>query len=146
MLRRWWGAWLALIVVVLVVGGRLWMKRAAERANRAAQQREVSYQAALRSYSDALKAGMLRQDVEAYLRHNGKAYRQMCCMESPWSNAWDDLTPIGSEHAPWFCEAHNVYVGFAFVDPKADPKRLPAGHDSDVLREVRIFHRLEGCL
>jgi hypothetical protein len=30
-------------------------------------------------------------------------------------NAYGDVTRIGQEPHPWYCRAHNVYIGFEFV-------------------------------
>ena len=134
---------LSLILAALVVGGGCYAR--ASRAARLTVQRQASYQEALNSYSEALQPGMTRKDVEGYLRRKGTPFRQMCCMETSM-NAYDDLTKIGSERAPWYCSAHNVYIGFAFVDASADPRRLPESHESDTLIKVMIYHWNEGCL
>jgi hypothetical protein len=133
---------LVLLVVVLGAGALrlIWVKRSAMQA----QQRELAYQLALQSYSEALKPGITRKDVEDYLRGKNKAFSQSCCMEQARSNAWDDLTKIGEERSPWYCSKHNVYIGFAFVGTK--PHFVPEAHDSDTLTAVRIFHAMEGCL
>jgi hypothetical protein len=141
MMQRWRVLIRGFIVLALVASavGYAWAKRAASLA----AQRDAFYQATLRSYSEALQLGMTRKDVEAYLRGNSKPFRQMCCMES-WKNAWDDLTKVGEESHPWFCSAHNVYIGFEFVS--AESHRFPEAHESDTLTKVMIYHWLEGCL
>ena len=133
---------LVLLLVVLGVGvlRPRWVKRRAMQA----QERELAYQFALRSYSEALKLGISRKDVEDYLRGKSKAFSQRCCMEQARSNAWDDLTKIGEERSPWYCSKHNVYIGFAFVSTESH--FVPEAHDSDTLTAVTIFHAMEGCL
>ena len=116
----------------------------AKRAARLAAQRDAFYQTTLRSYSEALRLGMTRKDVEAYLRGKSKPFQQMCCMERSAKNAYDDLTKIGEESHPWFCSAHNVYIGFEFVS--AESHRFPEAHESDTLTKVMVYHWLEGCL
>jgi len=131
-----------LIVFALVasVVGYAWAKRAA----RFAAQRDAFYQTTLRSYAEALRLGMTRKDVEAYLRGKSKPFQRMCCMERSAKSAYDDLTKIGEESHPWFCSAHNVYIGFEFVS--AQSHTLPEAHESDTLTKVMVYHWLEGCL
>ena len=107
-------------------------------------QREAAYQSLLRSYSETFRPGMTRKDVEASLRQRGNTFLRMCCMDSRRSSAYDDLTKIGDERAPWYCSKHNVYVGFEFN--AAEPSEFPKADDADRLTTVRIFHWLEGCL
>jgi hypothetical protein len=109
-----------------------------------ARRREAAYQAKLASFSEALKSGMTRKDVEGYLRKNGYEFRQMCCMNRSGKNAWDDLTQIGKEPHPWYCSEHNVYIGFEFVSDSSH--EFPEAHDSDTLKWIQIYHWLEGCL
>jgi hypothetical protein len=116
----------------------------AKRGARLAEQREAFYQATLRSYSEALQLGMTRKDVEAYLRGKGKPFRQMCCMERSAKNAYDDLTKIGEESHPPYCEAHNIYIGFEFVS--AGSHKFLEAHESDTLARIIVYHWLEGCL
>ncbi len=131
---------LILFAVIAAAASWVWAKR----AEKLAQQRELFYQATLRSYSDALRSGLTRKDVESYLRANNKPFRQMCCMGRSGKNAYDDLTKIGEESPPWNCSAHNVYIGLEFVSAGTHP--FPEAHESDTLTKVRIFHWFEGCL
>jgi hypothetical protein len=138
-MRRWRLPFLALLLVVLG-GGAVRYARA-----RTEKQREAIYQSLLRSYLETFTLGMTRKDVEASLRRDGKPFQQMCCMESSRrSSAYDDLTKIGDESAPWFCSQHNVYIGFEFNPTESHD--VTQAHDSDVLTTVRLFHWLEGCL
>ena len=110
---------------------------------RARQEREGGYQAQRVGYSAVLKPGLTRSEVETYLRNNGHEFQQMCCMGKS-KNAYDDLTRIGQERHPWYCSAHNVYVGFEFVS--SGSHEFAEAHDSDTLKSIQIFHWLEGCL
>jgi hypothetical protein len=109
-----------------------------------ARRRDAGYQAQLAAYSAALKPGTTRKDVEDYLRSKGRDFQQMCCMNRPPKNAYDDLTTIGREPHAWYCSAHNVYVGFEFVS--SGSHEFPEAHDSDTMKSVQIYHWLEGCL
>src|SRR5262249_29974045 len=66
---------------------------------RTKREREARYQAALVSYTNALKPGMKRQEVEDLLRARKVEFRQLCCVEQHQRNkhSWDDLAPIGQE-------------------------------------------------
>ena len=110
---------------------------------RAQEKREITYQLALRSYSEVLKPGMTRREVEDYLRAKNIEFSQMGWVEDE-RTAYADLTKIGKEHAPWYCEHHNVYVAFQFAAVEA---HKPAeARDSDALKKITIFHWLEGCM
>jgi len=67
----------------------------------------------------------------------------MCCVQKG-RGAYDDLAKIAKEHAPWFCEAHNVYVAFQFA--ATDSHKFAEAHDSDILEKISLYHWLEGCL
>jgi hypothetical protein len=108
-----------------------------------ARRREAGYQAQLAAFSQSVKPGMSRQEVESSLRTGGRDIQQMCCM-GKWKNAYDDLTKIGQEPHPWYCSAHSVYIGFEFVSDGRH--EFPEAHDSDTLKGVQIYHWLEGCL
>lgn len=129
--------------------GGLFQEPAVQVGKRAARLREIAYQATVRSYSGALKPGITRGDVEAFLRRNGRTIVHSCCMESEeWKQvkglAFDDLAKIGEERAPWFCSEHNVYVGFEFV--AVGTHEWSKADDADRLTKVRLYHALEGCL
>jgi hypothetical protein len=110
---------------------------------RAQEKREITYQSALRSYSEVLKPGMTRREVEDYLRAKNIDFSQMGWVEDE-RTAYADLTKIGKEHAPWYCEHHNVYVAFQFAAVEA---HKPAeARDLDALKKITIFHWLEGCM
>ncbi len=103
--------------------------------------REATYQATLQSYSDVLKPGMTRKYVEDYIRLKGQSAQQICCIED--SSVFADLLKIGKEKHPRYCSEKNVYIAFQFV--AVEPRNSWVG-DSDTLKSVTIFRRLEGCL
>jgi hypothetical protein len=111
-------------------------------AQSAKQKRENAYQAKLQSYSDALKPGMTRKDVEDYLRAKGTAFRQLCCIDE--RSAFAELVKIGKDKHPWCCEEHNVYIAFQFA--AVEVHKDYQAYDSDMLKKITIFHKLEGCL
>ncbi|HUK31252.1 MAG TPA: hypothetical protein VLV89_09075, partial [Candidatus Acidoferrum sp.] len=77
------------------------------------KKRDAAYEATVQTYSQELKPGMTRVEVEAYLRKQGTRFMQMCCVER--NSYWDDLVEIGEEGHPWYCSEHYVYVAFEFV-------------------------------
>ena len=62
-------------VVLLVLGIRHKLKLQAKR------KREAAYQSALLSYTEVLKPGMNRKEVEDYLRARTVDFSQMCCVD-----------------------------------------------------------------
>jgi hypothetical protein len=106
------------------------------------QKREAAYQAKLQSYTDVLKPGMTRKNVEDYLRGKGVEFRKLCCVDK--ESVFSDLVKIGKEKHPWYCEEHNVYIAFQFVS--VEPQKGFEAHDSDTLKAITIFHKFDGCL
>src|SRR5262245_26425597 len=119
-------------------------------ANEHSDAREVEYRKVLLSYSEVLKAGMTRKQVEDYLSAQHIPFRQMCCATvkefsgGVVEHAYDDLVKIGEEDVPWFCSENNVYIAFQFLSPK--PLPLPEASSSDTLKDLSVYHWLEGCL
>jgi hypothetical protein len=141
-MKRWrLPAAIVVLVTLSVVGVRYVLKK------RAQEKREVVYQSTLHSYSQQLKPGMSRKEVEDYFRAKRIVFRQMCCVDrkDTSKSGWDDLAKIGQEDAPWFCSETNVYIAFQFTD--AEPTGPPWGPTpSDTLKTISIYRWLEGCL
>jgi hypothetical protein len=126
---------LILVVAPLIFFGVLYeMKVRAE--TQAQVKRETTYQAALRSYTQILKPGMKRKEVEDYLRANKTEFLRM---------SLDDLTKIGEEEPPWHCGTSSVHVKFRFTRVGQREPGLGAD-DEDTLDEIAIFHWLDRCL
>lgn len=135
-------------ILVLMVGGLLVLGIRHGLKMQAHKKREAAYQASLRSYSQVLKPGMTRKEVERYLHEKNVEFRQMCCvdaMELSKRHSWDDLIKIGREDAPWFCSENNVYLAFQFIDQGQHGTRWDA-NDLDTLKAISVYHWLEGCL
>jgi len=139
-MRRWGLLILTLVAITLIAFG---VRSVLE--NRAQKKREIAYETALRSYSAALRPGMTRKDVEAYLTARNQKFRLMCCVETKKfaTGVYDELTKIGQEDAPWFCSEKNVYIAFEFAGPQRNP---PEAAPSDTLSKITIYPWLEGCL
>ena len=106
------------------------------------QKREAAYQAKLQSYSDVLKPGMTRKNVEDYLRGKGVEFGKLCCVDK--ESVFSDLVKIGKEKHPWYCEEHNVYIAFQFA--AVEPHKGWEAYGSDTLKSITVYHKLEGCL
>ena len=117
---------------------------------RAQRRREIDYQETLRSYSEVLKTGMTRKEVEDYLSAKKIRFRQMCCVATKefsrgvYDNTYDDLVKIAQEEIPWFCGENNVYVAFQFLG--RNKNSVPAADPSDILKDVTVYHWFEGCM
>jgi hypothetical protein len=138
--------YLATLIAVLVVA--FGIRHVLEERN--AARREVEYQKSLQSYSEALKTGMTRKQVEEYFSARKPPFRQICCVSvkefstGVYDNAYDDLVKIGQEDVPWFCSENNVYVAFQFLGSAKDS--FGSAEPSDTLKDVTIYHKLDGCL
>jgi hypothetical protein len=141
-MRRWRLPTAAFIVILLsVVAVRYTLGK------RAQQKREASYESALRFYSEALKPGMTRGEVEEYLQTHNVRFRQMCCVDVKdfSKGVYDDLMKIGGEDAPWFCSQKNVYIALQFTGVRRGTNSWYA-LGNDTLAAVSIYRWLEGCL
>ena len=141
-MKHWRLLTVVLVAVAMsVIGVRHVLEKPAQ------QKREVAYQAALRPYSEVLRPGMTRNEVESYLRAENVRFGQMCCVDPTdlSKGVYDDLTKIGQEDAPWFCSEMNIYVAFQFTGPDRHAVGWTADA-SDTLKSVTIYRRLEGCL
>jgi hypothetical protein len=146
-MKRW-----GLLILTLIILGTILAGVRSLYENRARKKRELLYQAALTSYSAALKPGMTRKDVEDYLRAKQIGFGQSCCVDfkafsNPAHDDWvyDDLVRVGHEDAPWYCSEHNVYVAFQFNSYGKHGTTADA-NSTDMLKAISLFHALERCL
>ena len=133
---------IVLLILILIVapltymGIRYEMKVRAE--TQAQAKRETAYQAALRSYSQILKPGMKRKEVEDYLRSNKIEFLQL---------SLDDTTQIGhDESTTWFCGKSDVFVKFQFTAFAQHSGRPDDPNERDTLDEIKIFRMPGSCL
>ena len=138
---KYWPLLAAVVVIALVLIG---IRNVSEK--RSQQKRDVAYQTALRSYSEVIKPGMTRKEVEDSLHTRNKVFRQMCCVDIKKSmDVWDDLVKIAQEDPPWVCSEKNIYIAFQFAGTEAHAAP-PRADPSDRLTAVTIYPWLEGCL
>ena len=106
----------------------------------AKRKRETAYQSALLSYTQVLKPGMTRKEVEDYLRARNVDFGQNCCVvgiQPHPKHSLDDITKVGEEGAPWFCSEHYVFVAFQFED-YGEYKSILGADDKDRSEERRV--------
>ena len=133
---------LILVTVVLAVVGFAVRYRLKEDAEEEAhRKREASYELSRREYSQALRSGMKRKEVEDYIRKKNLPVLRMCCVSANKS----DLIKLGQDGANWFCGESNVYVALQFEDHGSHDAYREA-NDSDTLSQITIFHWADTCL
>ena len=104
--------------------------------------RRVGYEQILASYSNEVRLGTNRKQVEEDFRAKGTIFRQICRIQA--STTVSDLIKIGEEDVPWFCSEHNIYVAFQFSP--TDSHAALESDDSDELTKIILHPMLEGCL
>ena len=133
-----------MVVTLVVVAGIV----SASGAWHAYKQRRAAFntlatEAAIRAYSQALKPGITRRQVQDYLHSRGVNFFERCCVEP--RAAFSILVKVGQEDAPWYCSEWPDYVAFEFnATAPSDPRAKPGG--SDVLKIVHLTSNGEGCL
>ena len=106
------------------------------------QKREARYQVALNSYSDLVKIGASRKEVEAILQSKNTTFSQICCVEP--GTAFSDLIAIGKEKHPWYCSTHTVYVAIVYVAVAPNTSRHI--NENDIVQKLTIWHHLDSCM
>jgi hypothetical protein len=139
------------LIVLTVVAGLLAVVGFAVRYERrlarekleeeAHKKREASYEFSLRTYSQALKLGMNRKEVENYLRKKSLPILAICCVGGSES----DLIKIGQDEDTWFCAENYVYIAIHFDDEARHRAERDADVD-DILKSITIFHMPGRCL
>jgi hypothetical protein len=135
--------WLWLILVLIAIGVTYSVHRARE--VKAQRQREATYREKLEAYSDVLKPGMTRAQVEEYLKAKGLQFSRTCCVAER-VGALDDMVRIGEENPAWYCSELNVYLGFEFNAHRKHPIWDPKVDELDTLKSVGIYRWQESCL
>jgi hypothetical protein len=102
--------------------------------------------AAVASYSQVLKPGMTRKEVEDYFRTNKIQFSQMCCAEGSNKHSLDDFIKIGTSHFPVPCGDETYYVAFIFNDQtQHPPARFMETEDLDTLRSITKVNWVDDC-
>ena len=103
--------------------------------------------AASRSYSQVLKPGMTRKEVEDYFRANKIQFSQGCCAAGSNGHSLDDYIEIGTQHIPVPCGDTSYYVAFIFNEQTQHPptRRILPADDLDTLRSITTFQWVDDC-
>ena len=102
--------------------------------------------AAVASYSQDLKPGMTRKEVEDYFRTNKIQFSQECCVGGSNIHSLVDLIKIGTQHIPLPCGDTPYYVAFIFdYHTQHPPVRLLPVDDMDTLRTIAKLSLVDDC-
>jgi hypothetical protein len=139
------------VLLVLTIIGLSGSAIRYEFKKREQKRRQTAYVEALSSYTQVLRPGMTRKEVEGYLHARNIEFAQTCCVDSSETakrHSWDDLARIGREDPPWYCGENNVYIAFQFKDHNQGQEATGfiKNDDFDTLKAVTIYHSLERCL
>ena len=139
-----------LLLLVLVAIGLAALGVHRRSVMNAKKNRQATYEAKLRSFTQVLQPGMTRKQVEDYLHGKNVDVFKECCVEvapSVIRHSYDDLVKIGQEDVPWYCSEHHVYIAFQFTD-YAKPQNAwqTQDNDLDTLKAISIYGQLSGCL
>lgn len=110
--------------------------------------REVRYQSVLHSYTEALKPGMRRVQVEDYLRAKNVRFQKLCCDGRAYTD-WI-LVDLRRDDVPWYCSEVSVFIELQFDRSEPLPKVSnilnSSPEPSDSLKKIELISRGEGCL
>jgi hypothetical protein len=137
--KRW-----VLIIVVIAILFVVLTSVQSIRLKHEAQKRQLQYEETLKKYSDTLKPGSSRTEVESYLNERNIKFSQR---PSRFVIAgFDDLVLIGEEKAPSQCRSKLVYLDFEFgvMEPTGSTDALFLSPDK--LAKIEITPQFEGCL
>jgi hypothetical protein len=139
-MKRWQAITLTIICTLLGCVGMWCLERNAGEQNerRAASQRQIIYQSTLQSYKSVLANGTTREQVEDLLRKRGMEVSKICCLDQ--SKSYAEITKIGYELGPWYCDGYEVYIGFQFSGPLASEDL------HDTLKEISVVSLPDDCL
>src|SRR5262249_17725210 len=131
-----------LLVVAAILISAIVVRSSSRAAAR--RKREAHYSDSLKAYSDALHPGMMRRDVEEYLRSRNAQFSWIyTAYGGRRESQYADVVKIGEESAPWYCSEAYVYIAFEFLPVNS------FSHDqtpTDVLQRIEIFRPYTGCL
>lgn len=126
--------WISLIAVVPVIFVLVHIGGIARR--------NALYHRALKAYSDVLKPGMRRSEVEKhFIMSKYVSFNRECCV-GPKRGTFDDLVEIAHEPEGWFCQEQVVYAAFEFA--AVEPKREWVADPGDRLVRTSLYRSV--CL
>ena len=120
------------IAVIAVVSSGLVLRYAIDAAEK--RKRETAFQSAFLAYSQNMRPGLTRSEVETQLRVKRTIFSQQCCFEDQKTVA--DLVKIGEGDPPWYCGKLDVFIAFEFAATELHDRSR--AYDSDVLTRVEM--------
>ena len=113
---------------------------------RAGRARQALYQQAVKEFSDALKPGTARSEVESYLRSRDRKFSHVFGpgLSNSASDGAADLVKIGAEKAPPYCSGLDIFVALRFSSMQAGPMLHVS--ESDKLKDVVLYSMPVDCL
>lgn len=131
---------LSIIAVVIVVASVMAARNHVRSVAR--KKREAAYQSTLHQYSQDLRPGLRRTEVESYLRARNANFSWIfTAFGGRRESQYADILKIGEEAAPWYCSEAYVYVAFEFSGVEKFKQ-----NNSDLLERIEIFRPYTGCL
>jgi hypothetical protein len=131
----------AIVASVVTAGGVL---RARVLRARRKQELAAETQAALMYYSQNLRPGLARKQVEDYLQRHNTRFSYRCCSEG--RTAYATTVKVGEDDVPWYCSEAPVYVFFEFRAVDSAHYGIYNPNPDDVLDEIHLHIVGEGCL
>jgi hypothetical protein len=125
-----------LLVIALAFGSYLCV-RVAHRLHR-----EITYSRSLKAYSEVLKPGMSRAEVESFLKAK-EPHGQIARIGGLGGDMMADLIQIAEEEPRWPCMRRNIHVAFEFASTEPHDE-LSFAQDSDRLIRISLFRSV--CL
>lgn len=131
-----------IVATSLIVGGVIFYWKFAERDE---QKRRLEYQRITQHYSDVLKPGMTRAEVENLLRSRKQAFTRFCCVGKRQTPYADEVKlGEGTRKGQWPCTATNIYIDLEFE--ATEPHSETEARDSDRLLRVIPGEGMQPCL
>jgi len=122
--------WLLMLIALVIALSALAVRSSVRAMER--RKREIGYEVALRTYSEAFHPGITRKELEDYLRsRNTHFYSVLTGFGGRTESQYADLVKIGEETPPWYCSEAYVYVAFEFWEGSNH-------QDCQVLKDCRI--------
>jgi hypothetical protein len=127
------GRWVALIAAIAAIFVTIHIGQIAYS--------NAQYRRVLKTYSDVLKPGMKRSEVENFIMSKHGSFMRECCV-GPQRGTLDDLVKIAHEEEGWVCQRQVVYAAFEFA--AIDPKRESVADPEDRLVRSSLYRSV--CL
>jgi hypothetical protein len=132
-----------IIVIVLVLAASAYSAFGVVKAHKK-RKLAAETEAALFHYSQSLRPGLTRKEVEHYLQGQHTLSSERCC--SVGRRAFSTSVKVGDDDTPWYCSEWPVYILFEFTAAHAQANGFTPPNPDDVLDQVNLGSNGEGCL